>query len=187
MSPNAFINKSKPPTNAELAAALGPAKKIWDQLIGDLADECGIVDQEWNSYSPKAGWALRLKHKKRNIIYLAPCVGCFRVALILGDKAVAAARQGDLSKSTLKLLDEAPRYPEGTGLRLIVKAAKDLAAIRKLALIKLANCRLAAPMQAAVAPMRPDRASSGWRSSAAQASGRATSGRAPRPWKKRSA
>jgi hypothetical protein len=72
-------------------------------------------------------------------VYLAPCVGCFRVAFILGDKAVAAARQGDLSKSTLKLIDEAPRYPEGTGLRLTVKAAKNLAAIRKLALIKLAN------------------------------------------------
>jgi hypothetical protein len=39
----------------------------------------------------------------------------------------------------LKLLDEAPHYAEGTGLRLVVKAAKDLAAIQKLALIKLAN------------------------------------------------
>jgi hypothetical protein len=52
---------------------------------------------------------------------------------------MAAARQANLSKSTLKLLGEAPRYPEGTGLRLLVKSAKDLAAIRKLALIKLAN------------------------------------------------
>jgi hypothetical protein len=39
----------------------------------------------------------------------------------------------------LKLLDEAPRYAEGTGLRLMVKGPKDLAAIRKLALVKLAN------------------------------------------------
>jgi hypothetical protein len=36
-------------------------------------------------------------------------------------------------------LDEAPHYAEGTGVRLIVKAQKDLAAIKKLALIKLAN------------------------------------------------
>jgi hypothetical protein len=57
----------------------------------------------------------------------------------LGDRAVAAARKGDLSKSTLKLLNEAPRYPEGTGVRLMVKVAKDLAAIRKLAFIKMAN------------------------------------------------
>jgi hypothetical protein len=107
-------------------------------LIDWLAEQ-NVVDQEWKSYSPKAGWSVRLKVKKRNIIYLSPCSGCFRVAFIFGDKAVAAARQADLSKSTLKLLNEALRYPEGTGLRPTVKSPKDLAAIRKLALIKLAN------------------------------------------------
>jgi len=135
---NAFIGRTVVPTAKEVDAVLGATAELWDQLVEWLAEQ-GAATQEWNSYSPKAGWALRLKVKKRNIIYLGPCDGCFRVALILGDKAVAAARQGDLSKSTLKLLDEAPRYPEGTGLRLIVKAQKDLAAIKKLALIKLAN------------------------------------------------
>ena len=135
---NAFIGRTVVPTAKEVDAVLGATAELWDQLVEWLAEQ-GAATQEWNSYSPKVGWALRLKVKKRNIIYLGPCDGCFRVALILGDKAVAAARQGDLSKSTLKLLDEAPRYPEGTGLRLMVKAAKDLVAIKKLALIKLAN------------------------------------------------
>ena len=135
---NAFIGKTTQPTAKEVTAALGPSAALWNQLVDWFAEQ-EVTIQEWNSYSPKAGWALRLKIKKRNIVYLAPCAGCFRVAFIFGDKAVTAARQGDLSKSTLKLIDEAPRYPEGTGLRLTVKAAKDLAAIRKLALIKLAN------------------------------------------------
>jgi hypothetical protein len=52
---------------------------------------------------------------------------------------MAAARHSDLAESTLTLMDEAPRYPEGTGLRLLVKSANDLVEIRKLALIKLAN------------------------------------------------
>jgi len=135
---NAFIGRTVVPTAKEVDAVLGATAELWDQLVEWLAEQ-GAATQEWNSYSPKAGWALRLKVKKRNIIYLGPCDGCFRVALILGDKAVAAARHSNLSKSTLKLLDEAPRYPEGTGLRLMVKAAKDLVAIKKLALIKLAN------------------------------------------------
>jgi hypothetical protein len=135
---NAFIGRTVVPTAKEVAAVLGATAELWDQLVEWLAEQ-GAATQEWNSYSPKAGWALRLKQKKRNIIYLGPCDGCFRVALILGDKAVAAARQSNLAKSTLKLLDEAPRYPEGTGLRLMVKAQKDLAAIKKLALIKMAN------------------------------------------------
>jgi hypothetical protein len=111
---------------------------LQEDLVEWLAEN-GANVQEWKAYSSKSGWSLSLNVKKRNIIYLAPCTGCFRVALIFGDKAVAAARQSNLSKSTLKLIDEAPRYPEGTGLRLTVKAPKDLAAIRKLALIKLAN------------------------------------------------
>jgi len=128
--PNAFIGKTSAPTVDEVVAALGPTSEVWKQLIDWMAEQ-GATVQEWNSYSAKV--------KKRNIVYLAPCSGCFRVAFTLGDRAVAAARQSNLSKSNLKLLDEAPKYPEGTGVRLIVKAPKDLAAIRKLALIKLAN------------------------------------------------
>ena len=139
MSPNAFINKSKPPTNAELAAALGPAKKIWDQLIGDLADECGIVDQEWNSYSLKAGWSLRLKHKQRNIVYLSPRQDCFLASFALGDKAMQAARQCKLPPPAIKIINEAKKYAEGTGVRLEVKAPKDIESVKKLAAIKLAN------------------------------------------------
>jgi len=137
-NPNAFIGKASTPTTKEVAAVLGKTAVLWKELV-DWFDEQGATGQEWTSYSSKAGWSLRLKVKKRNIVYFAPCSGCFRIAFIFGDKAMAAARQSNLSKAMLKLLDEAPRYPEGTGLRLIVKAQKDLAAIRKLALIKLAN------------------------------------------------
>ncbi len=137
-TPNAFIGRADLPRPKEIAAALGSTNELWKQLVDWLAEQ-GISGQEWNSYSSKAGWSLRLKLKKRTIVYLGPCNGCFRVAFVLGDRAVAAARQSDLSEAALKLLDEAPRYAEGTGLRLMVKAAKDLAAIRKLALVKLAN------------------------------------------------
>lgn len=137
-TPNAFIGKTAQPATKEVTTTLGSTAVLWSRLVDWFAEQ-GVTDQEWNSYSPKAGWALRLKVKKRNIVYLAPCAGCFRVAFVLGDRAVAAARQSDLPKSALNPLDEAPRYAEGTGFRLMVKAPKDLAAIRKLVLIKLAS------------------------------------------------
>jgi hypothetical protein len=135
---NAFIGKKTRPTEAEVAAALGSIAALWKQLVDWMAEQ-GAGESEWNSSGAKYGWSLRLKQKKRNIVYLSPCEGCFRVSFALGDKAVAAARKSDLAKSTIKLLDEAPRYAEGTGVRLMVKADKDLAAIKKLALIKMAN------------------------------------------------
>ena len=137
--PNAFIAQETQPTETELASALGPSAEAWKQFIDWLATEQGVTQQEWKSISPKYGWSLRLKLKKRTILYLAPCDGCFRVAFALGDHAVKAARESLLSKSVLKIIDEAPRYAEGTGVRLTVKGSKDLAPIRKLAKIKLAN------------------------------------------------
>jgi hypothetical protein len=135
MTPNAFIGRTKPPTDDELSAELGAARVLWDELLAGLA----LPTQEWNSYSPKAGWSLKLILKKRTILYLAPCHGSFRVAFILGAKAVEAARLAKLSKAVMKIVDEAPRYAEGTGVRLEIKARKDLAAVKKLADVKLAN------------------------------------------------
>ena len=135
MSPNAFIGRTKAPTDAELSAELGAVRVLWDELLADLA----LPVQEWHSYSPKAGWSLKLKLGKRTIVYLAPCHGSFRVAFVLGAKAVEAAHQCKLSKAVIKLIDEAPRYPEGTGVRLEIATRKDLAAVKKLAGVKLAN------------------------------------------------
>jgi hypothetical protein len=137
MLPNAFIGKLEAPAADELTAALGPAKVHWDQLLARLAAELKLVDEEWNSSSPKYGWALRLKMKKRNILYLGPCRGSFRVAFVLGDRAVEAARHSTLPRRVFKLVEEGKRYPEGTAVRIEAVGAKDIAAIVKLAAIKL--------------------------------------------------
>jgi hypothetical protein len=136
--PNAFINKPKP-TDAELAAALGPVKVVWDQLLAVLAQECEANLHEWKCYSPKWGWSLRVMRKKRTIVWLAPCPGYFHVAFIFGDKAMQAARQCKWPKRILKVMDEAPKYPEGTGIRLNVKSSRDIVTLKKLAAVKLAN------------------------------------------------
>ncbi len=137
--PNALIGKTNQPTPEEISATLGPTASIWNDLVGWFNTELGVQDQEWKSSSPKYGWTLILSLKKRRIVYLVPCAGCFRAAFILGDRAVAAARVSGLSKPALKLLQAAPHYAEGTGLRLMVKTAKDVPTVRKFAQIKRAN------------------------------------------------
>jgi hypothetical protein len=137
---NAFIGKSEAPTDDDLTAALGrSALASWEKLLASLAQQHAIVIREWNSYSRKAGWSLRLKLDKRNILYLAPCRGCFRASFALGDKAVKAARESGLPQHVLQIIDEAKRYAEGTGVRIEVHGPKDVAVVMKLAAIKLAN------------------------------------------------
>jgi hypothetical protein len=139
MVPNAFIGKPKQPTDQELTAALGRARTVWDALLDRLAKDCSVVTQEWNSYSRKYGWSMRLKVKDRNIVHLSPCRGCFHMAMILGDKAIAAARQGKPSKSVLNLIKEGKKYPEGTAVRIEPVRAKNIPTIVSLAKIKLAH------------------------------------------------
>ncbi len=139
MLENAFIGKTIQPTQKELASELGPCNDLWEQPVTGITEECGITEQEWNSYSPKAGWALRLKHKKRNIVYLAPCHGAFRVSFIFGDKAMNVIRNTKFPAKIRKIIAEAPHYPEGSGVRLVIKAAADLKAVRQLAKVKIEN------------------------------------------------
>jgi hypothetical protein len=137
--PNAFVGKQEKPSPNDLEAALGPTAPIWEQLIASLANDYGVSDLEWSSYSPKYGWSLKLKLKKRTILYLGPCAGCFQASFVLGDRAVAAAHESKLSATVLRLLDQAQRYPEGTGLRLVIKGARAIPSVMKLVQIKLAN------------------------------------------------
>ena len=139
LAPNAFIGRAEQPTDADLARALGATKPLWDGLMAELADRHGAAVQEWMSSSPKTGWSLRLKRGKRTILWMAPCVGSFRVSFALGDRAVLAARQSGLSARLLRMIDEAPRYPEGTGVRIEIKGPRDMPAVRKLVLVKLEN------------------------------------------------
>jgi hypothetical protein len=133
LPPNAFIGHAAKPRHAELAHALHGAVSLWDDLVAGLETEFGLK-QEWNSYSTKYGWSLRLKKKDRNVVYLVPCAGEFAVTIILGAKALSAARQ--------ELPDEifagAMKYPEGTAIRVPIRSQAEFAFVRRLVAAKLA-------------------------------------------------
>ena len=137
---NAFLGRPDQPTEDELMKALGSVAPLWTELIEEVTIDAGNVTQEWQgTYVKRYGWSLRLRQKGRNIIFMAPCNGCFRVAFSLNDKAVQAAKAEKLPRKVADALANAPHYPEGTGLRLTVYKGSDLTAIRKLAQIKLAS------------------------------------------------
>ena len=136
---NAFIGKAKPPTDKELTAALGPAQPLWKQLLAELADELKLAAREWNTYSPKAGWSLRIKRGDRIILYLAPLQGCFRASFALGDNAVRAALAGGLPGPVVKSIESAKKYAEGTAVRIEVNTAEDVEVVKKLGKAKMDN------------------------------------------------
>jgi len=131
-----FDDRAKPPDDAALAKALGPAKRLWDEFVRHITQEYGPITEEWGFYK---SWSMRLKRKKRTIVYLLPRDGHFLCAYVFGEKATEAARRAKLPKDVVKIIEEAKVYAEGRGFRLEVKTKKDLEAMKKLAAIKMAN------------------------------------------------
>lgn len=125
---NAFIGRPAAPSDAELAAELGAVQPLWDRVRQEVA-----LPGEWRSYSQKAGWSMRIKRKDRNIVYLSPGHGEFEATFILGNRAVAAAKERGLAT----IVEGGKRYPEGTGIRIAVKKPKDVATVKKLVDLKL--------------------------------------------------
>jgi hypothetical protein len=91
----------------------------------------------WGYSSQSTGWGLRLKDGDRVILYLTPRRGEFLASLALGEKAVRSA--SDMPRGLRRLLDAAPRYAEGRGVRIVVRKASDARWIPELVALKLGS------------------------------------------------
>jgi hypothetical protein len=131
---------SQPPEKRDIDDLLGRASALWTALHSDLSSQFGPLTEKW-SFSRKTNhWSLQLKEKKkRTILYLIPLSGCFQAAFALGEKACAAARVSTLPASVVDIIEQAPRYPEGRGVRLEVRSRKDVENVKVVAAIKMAK------------------------------------------------
>ena len=93
---------------------------------------------EWKHYGAKSGWILKLLLKKRNLFFLTPGDGHFRVAFVFGEKAVEAIAEGGFAASLVGELQAARKYAEGRGLRIEVESDADVRTVVALAKIKAA-------------------------------------------------
>jgi hypothetical protein len=134
-----FDDKSRQPTEADLALALKGTFVFWKELKRRIASRFAPLTYEWGFTSKSTGWGLRLKHKERIILYMTPCEGYFLASFVLGEKAVQAAHEAELPGSILKIIESAKKYAEGRGVRFKVTNARDVRNIEKLAAIKMSN------------------------------------------------
>lgn len=139
MAISIFDDKTKPPDEEDLAMALGGTYTLWNHLKEIIVSLFPPLDIDWNYASKNSGWGLRLKQKKRAVLYMTPCQGYFLASFALGEKAVKAAHESDLSQKVLDIIDNSTRYVEGRGVRLEVHSNQDVSEVEKLARIKMAN------------------------------------------------
>jgi len=139
MALSAFDDKNSPPDAAAVAAVLGRTASLWTRLKDGLGAEFEGLAEEWTFAGKAYGWSLRLKQKKRAIVYLTPHQRHFVASFALGEKACHAARAAGLNASTLAVLDTAPRYVEGRAVRIPVRRGVDVEQVIRLARVKMAH------------------------------------------------
>jgi hypothetical protein len=139
MALSAFDDKAASPGDGALAEVLGPTSRLWERLKHDLEEAHGPLTGEWTFSGKAYGWSFRLKQKKRTLVYMTPCQAHFLASFALGEKACRAAHAAGLPASVLALIDGAPKYAEGRGLRIPVQTTRDLERVKAVATIKVAN------------------------------------------------
>jgi hypothetical protein len=139
MSTSIFTDRSTEPTTADLLETLGATGDLWTDLRQRLEDEYGPLVEEWKHYGQKTGWLLKLLRKKRNLFFLTPLEGHFRMTFVFGDKAVAAIEESDVPREIIEDLRQARKYAEGRGVSVFVRTPEDVETMKKLVAIKLAN------------------------------------------------
>ena len=139
MSLSFFGDKTVIPTEITLLEALSESKILWDNIENHVAAICGEQSAEWKYYSKKAGWSYAVKSGKRAILYLIPQDEHFKVSLVFGEKAVAAALAAKLPKAIAASIEEAVPYAEGHSFMFDVKCKTDVSTVEKLIAIKNEN------------------------------------------------
>jgi hypothetical protein len=125
------------PDDDSVRAILGRTHGHWRQLLSAIHEQHDPLAEEWHFAGVSFGWSMRVKSGKRTLLYLIPCKGHFLAGLVLGAKAVEAARQAGLPARVLRVIEEARVYAEGRGFRVEVRNAEDRDAIRTLVSIKV--------------------------------------------------
>ena len=139
MAYSAFDDKDLEPRDSDLVATLGDSWNLWGELESLVEEHFQPLSVDWVFSGRKWGWSLRLKRKKRTVLYMTPRSGHFVVGFALGQKAVDAAHKSDLPQATLEMIDGSQKYAEGRAVRLEVRTGHDLCTAARIAAIKMEN------------------------------------------------
>jgi hypothetical protein len=130
-----FTNRSEPPTDLQLAGALGAKRALWDTLL-DFVDRHHGSPPELVYAGRNAGWSLRFRKNGRALLSMMPGAESFTVVVVLNEAQTADALKLPIGKRILDQLRQAPVDPDGRWLLIPVSSAKTVKDIEALLAVK---------------------------------------------------
>ncbi|MEN8153113.1 MAG: DUF3788 domain-containing protein [Acidobacteriota bacterium] len=137
MEESIFNNKLVEPDDKMVTKELGETKEYLNRICEFIENEYNDLRPEWKFYGKKCGWVLKLFNNERNVLFIVPCTGHFRIALTFGDKAVNSVMISKLPDRIKKEFITARKYIEGRTVQIDIRSEVDLENILQLIKIKL--------------------------------------------------
>lgn len=78
MAYSAFDDRDLKPPDSDLATVLGDSQDLWTELQSRIEEQFQPLSVDWTFAGKKWGWSLRLKRKKRAVLYMTPRSGYFQ-------------------------------------------------------------------------------------------------------------
>ncbi len=126
-----FTDKEHKPTIAEVVAAVGSQKPLWEDLNNFIAESYNLKS-DFAFYGKNYGWALRFRKAGKALLSLYPGQEGFTAQIIIGHEQADQALSSGLSKKATKIIEAAHPYPEGRWLFIKVESEQDLNDVKQL-------------------------------------------------------
>ena len=139
MAVSIFDDKAVMPDDGMVAGVLAETYLLWSELKNYINSEYPNITEEWKHYGKTGGWTHKLISKKRNLLFLVPLDGCFRIRLVFGEKAAACIETAELPEEIKEAIRAATPYAEGRSIDIDINHSEQLETIKKLLKIKCDN------------------------------------------------
>lgn len=137
MTASIFDDKLTVPNESMLTKTLGASNLFFDSICLFVDERYGNFKMEWSYSGNQQGWVLSLFSGIRNVLFVIPYAGYFKVAVTLGDKAVEGVILSDLPYIIKDSFVNAPKYVEGRMVHVEVNSEVDLRNVMKLVVVKM--------------------------------------------------
>ena len=124
---------------SDLKEVLDESAALLNAIEQFLVELCSEFIPEWKFYGKQAGWTVAYRCEDRTVFHLIPQPGLFTVVFVLGMRGAAACRDSALPDEVKSSIEKAREYAEGRTVRVEVRTQADVATVKQLVSIKLAN------------------------------------------------
>jgi len=137
MSASIYNDKAIQPDDSMLRNDLAESYEYYEEISQFINNNYGNLSLDWKFYSGKSGWILKLLTKSKNVLFVIPCEGYFKVAFTFGEKATDFILNSDFSEFVKTELLNAKKHVEGRTIQLDISKEFDCDNVLKLIEVKL--------------------------------------------------